>query len=48
MTKGQFKEAFRRGLGSTFLGLKNSNYLEEDKDIVTSNCNKQSVISLIG
>lgn len=38
MTKGQFKEAFRRGLGSAYLELKNSNHLEEYKDIVLWNC----------
>ncbi|TYQ14550.1 UNVERIFIED_CONTAM: hypothetical protein Cloal_0896 [Acetivibrio alkalicellulosi] len=38
MTKGQFKEAFKRGLGSAYLELKNSNCLEEYQDIVLWCC----------
>ncbi|HEY9059527.1 MAG TPA: hypothetical protein VIO64_03340 [Pseudobacteroides sp.] len=38
MTKGQFKEAFRRGLGSAYLELKNSKCPEEYKDIVLWCC----------
>lgn len=38
MTKSQFKERFRRGLGSAYLELKNSNNLEEYKDIVLWCC----------
>jgi hypothetical protein len=38
MTKTQFKEAFRRGLGSAYLELKNSDNLEKYKDVVLWCC----------
>ncbi len=38
MTKAQFKEAFKRGLGSAYLELKNCNNLEEYKEIVLWCC----------
>ncbi len=38
MTKSQFKETFRRGLGSAYLELKKGNHLEEYKDIVLWCC----------
>lgn len=38
MTKNKFKEAFRRGLGSAYLELKNSDHIEDFKDIVLWCC----------
>jgi hypothetical protein len=38
MTKSQFKEAFRRGLGSAYIELKNCSSLEKYKDIVLWCC----------
>ena len=38
MTKSQFKETFKRGLGSAYIELKNSNHIEKYKDIVLWCC----------
>jgi len=38
MTKRKFKEAFRRGLGSTYLELKSCNHIDDYKDVVLWCC----------